>query len=219
MLICWVVTPCDLVGRHQRFGGTCCLHIQGWNPHSLTTQKTNVDMTQLSQPCLRKRDATATVVLWRRKCRFAFDRLIWLIWPSDFRIWPKRLILLWNTFVTYYNLLWSNLYRFVVILYLRLTCYLLLSYTNCRNNKTIFTAFRRLFRALPSGKNWRKCLLCNQTSAVGVTWDAKGDATFKSVSPTSSSGTEKEELSLCRVSWSHFLSLGQPIRHFSLFGC
>jgi hypothetical protein len=24
----WVVTPCGLVARYQRFGGTCCLHLQ-----------------------------------------------------------------------------------------------------------------------------------------------------------------------------------------------
>jgi hypothetical protein len=28
MLVFWVVTPCVLVGRYQRFGGTCCLHLQ-----------------------------------------------------------------------------------------------------------------------------------------------------------------------------------------------
>jgi hypothetical protein len=28
MLFFWVVTPCRLVGRYQRFGGTCCLHLQ-----------------------------------------------------------------------------------------------------------------------------------------------------------------------------------------------
>jgi hypothetical protein len=26
----WVVTPCRLVGRYQRFGETCCLYLQGW---------------------------------------------------------------------------------------------------------------------------------------------------------------------------------------------
>jgi hypothetical protein len=26
MLVFWVVMPCGLVGRHQRFGGACCLH-------------------------------------------------------------------------------------------------------------------------------------------------------------------------------------------------
>jgi hypothetical protein len=29
-LVFWVVTPCRLVGRYQRFGGTYCLHLQGW---------------------------------------------------------------------------------------------------------------------------------------------------------------------------------------------
>jgi hypothetical protein len=27
----WVVTPCIVVGGYQRFGATCCLHIQGEN--------------------------------------------------------------------------------------------------------------------------------------------------------------------------------------------
>jgi hypothetical protein len=25
----WVVTPCSVVVRYQRFGGLCCLHLQG----------------------------------------------------------------------------------------------------------------------------------------------------------------------------------------------
>jgi hypothetical protein len=29
MLLLWVVTPCELVGRYQRFGETYCLHLQG----------------------------------------------------------------------------------------------------------------------------------------------------------------------------------------------
>jgi uncharacterized membrane protein YqjE len=28
MLVIWVVTPCGLVGRYQRFGQTYCLHLQ-----------------------------------------------------------------------------------------------------------------------------------------------------------------------------------------------
>jgi hypothetical protein len=31
MLVFWVVTPCELLGRYQRFGGTYCLHHQGWS--------------------------------------------------------------------------------------------------------------------------------------------------------------------------------------------
>jgi hypothetical protein len=30
MLVFWIVTPCELVGRDQRFGGTYYLHLQGW---------------------------------------------------------------------------------------------------------------------------------------------------------------------------------------------
>jgi hypothetical protein len=29
MSVFWVVTPCILVGRYQRFGGTYCLYLQG----------------------------------------------------------------------------------------------------------------------------------------------------------------------------------------------
>jgi hypothetical protein len=28
ILLFWVVTPCGLVGRHHRFGGTYCHHLQ-----------------------------------------------------------------------------------------------------------------------------------------------------------------------------------------------
>jgi hypothetical protein len=27
----WILAPCILVGRCQRFGETYCLHLQGWN--------------------------------------------------------------------------------------------------------------------------------------------------------------------------------------------
>jgi hypothetical protein len=30
MLVFWVIKPCGLVGRYQHFGGTYCLHRQGW---------------------------------------------------------------------------------------------------------------------------------------------------------------------------------------------
>jgi hypothetical protein len=29
VLVFWVVTPCGLLSRYQRFGGTYCLHLQG----------------------------------------------------------------------------------------------------------------------------------------------------------------------------------------------
>jgi hypothetical protein len=51
MLVFWVVTPCGLLGRYQRFRGTYCLHLQPmkcWylptSPHGVTTQKTNTDI-------------------------------------------------------------------------------------------------------------------------------------------------------------------------------
>jgi hypothetical protein len=55
MLFFCVVTPCGLVDRYQRIGGTYCLHIQGimaspipWNlpkiPHRVTTKNYNIDI-------------------------------------------------------------------------------------------------------------------------------------------------------------------------------
>jgi hypothetical protein len=32
-LLFWVVTPCGLVGRHHRFGGTYCHHLQAWRQY------------------------------------------------------------------------------------------------------------------------------------------------------------------------------------------
>jgi hypothetical protein len=31
ILVFWIVKPCALVGRYQRFVGTYCLHVHGWN--------------------------------------------------------------------------------------------------------------------------------------------------------------------------------------------
>jgi hypothetical protein len=33
MMFFWVLVPCRLVGRCQRFGETYCLHLQGWSLH------------------------------------------------------------------------------------------------------------------------------------------------------------------------------------------
>jgi hypothetical protein len=30
MTFFWVKSPCELVGRNQRFGEECCSHLQGW---------------------------------------------------------------------------------------------------------------------------------------------------------------------------------------------
>jgi hypothetical protein len=38
MLVFWVVTPCGLVGRYQRIGGTYCLHLQP----CVRIEKTNI---------------------------------------------------------------------------------------------------------------------------------------------------------------------------------
>jgi hypothetical protein len=49
-LVFWVLTPCGLVGRYQRFGGTYYLHLQTFvaiyntNPHDVTKQTTNIDI-------------------------------------------------------------------------------------------------------------------------------------------------------------------------------
>jgi hypothetical protein len=42
-----VVTLCALVGRHQRFGGTCCFHRQQY----VRTAQKNIDM---DRRCLRR---------------------------------------------------------------------------------------------------------------------------------------------------------------------
>jgi hypothetical protein len=62
MLVFWVMTPCRLVGGHQHFGETYCLHLQGWNvspkhwylpmsPHSITTQNNNIDKARIFSSC------------------------------------------------------------------------------------------------------------------------------------------------------------------------
>jgi hypothetical protein len=42
MLVFWVVTPCGLVGRYQRFGGTYCLYLQDWSEDGGRTFLRNV---------------------------------------------------------------------------------------------------------------------------------------------------------------------------------
>jgi hypothetical protein len=39
VLVFWVVTPCRLVRRYQRFGGTYCLHLQPWTWSSMLLRK------------------------------------------------------------------------------------------------------------------------------------------------------------------------------------
>jgi len=36
-----VVTQCSVMAGYQRFGGSCCLHLQGEVGHGITTQKTS----------------------------------------------------------------------------------------------------------------------------------------------------------------------------------
>jgi hypothetical protein len=54
IVVLWIVTPCSLLGGHQRFVGTYYLHIQGYipskicqpltRPHDVTTQKITSDV-------------------------------------------------------------------------------------------------------------------------------------------------------------------------------
>jgi hypothetical protein len=38
----WVVTPCDVIGDYQRFGETCCFHLQGISEDGVNTFYRNV---------------------------------------------------------------------------------------------------------------------------------------------------------------------------------
>jgi hypothetical protein len=44
MTVLWIVTPCRLVGRYRRFGGTCSLYLQAWcllmSLHGVAPQRT-----------------------------------------------------------------------------------------------------------------------------------------------------------------------------------
>jgi hypothetical protein len=52
-VVFWVATSCGLAGGYQRFGGTCCLNLQGhlllgtlvttYKTHGLTTKNTAID--------------------------------------------------------------------------------------------------------------------------------------------------------------------------------
>jgi hypothetical protein len=42
-MVLWGMSPCRLVGRYQRFGGTYCLHVPTIQ-HGATTRKTNIDI-------------------------------------------------------------------------------------------------------------------------------------------------------------------------------
>jgi hypothetical protein len=77
VLVFWVVTPCGLVGRFQRFGETYCPHLQGWSPpkrwylptspHGVTTQENNTHILIYCHfPGGRKQWKTSiTVVVFR----------------------------------------------------------------------------------------------------------------------------------------------------------
>jgi hypothetical protein len=46
MLFFWVTAPCRLLGRYQRFGEACSLHLQGW---SLEEQHYHENLIHISQ--------------------------------------------------------------------------------------------------------------------------------------------------------------------------
>jgi hypothetical protein len=49
MLVFWIVTPCGLVGRYQRFGGTYCLHLQVFSPKAVCSSQTLVSTYKSTQ--------------------------------------------------------------------------------------------------------------------------------------------------------------------------
>jgi hypothetical protein len=58
MLVFWVVTPCELVDRHQRFGGAYCLHLQGWGEFMFRRTRLGVQWT-----CFRKKQRKLEALL------------------------------------------------------------------------------------------------------------------------------------------------------------
>jgi hypothetical protein len=56
MLVFWVVMPYELVGRHQYFRGTYCLHLPT-SPHGVITQKININIF----PAVRTSNLTLSV--------------------------------------------------------------------------------------------------------------------------------------------------------------
>jgi hypothetical protein len=51
MFIFWVVTPCGLIGRYERFGGTYCLHLQGGNVYlHIPPIRFNIGISPPSKP-------------------------------------------------------------------------------------------------------------------------------------------------------------------------
>jgi hypothetical protein len=58
MLVFWVVTPCGLQGRYQRFEGTYCLHHQSWSQSSILLP--NVGIYLEVRTALQPRRPTST---------------------------------------------------------------------------------------------------------------------------------------------------------------
>jgi len=60
--IFWVVTPCSVMGGHQRFGGPCCLHLQSekFTRATEAALRTMVDKGSNMEPrrALRSKDVT-----------------------------------------------------------------------------------------------------------------------------------------------------------------
>jgi hypothetical protein len=56
MLVFWVAKPCALIGRYPRFGGTYCLHLQGWSFLK------NIDIYLQVHTALQPRRPTSTCI-------------------------------------------------------------------------------------------------------------------------------------------------------------
>jgi hypothetical protein len=74
MIIFWVLVPCRLVGTCQRFGETCCLHLQGWCweawvlialvMEAASTSETSVNFNQTTR-CYNPEDSHLHTKKWQ----------------------------------------------------------------------------------------------------------------------------------------------------------
>jgi hypothetical protein len=123
----WVVMPCSFAGGYQRFGGTWCLHLQGWT-NSVTAQtttehlklwrskkwnfisdhehNTNVNIKYISNTCC------PLLCTYSRKCsKYSFSPILnirsfklYLLKcisynSSHHRVWSCSISRFWGTFV------------------------------------------------------------------------------------------------------------------------
>jgi hypothetical protein len=59
IVVFWVVAPCSLLLTYQRFGGTCCLHLQGWNNFNYILPK-----RWQSEDCTAQQPRTSPQILY-----------------------------------------------------------------------------------------------------------------------------------------------------------